>query len=103
MYHAYPHIKVMMQTAIGLTRVSPGWRYEDNSVAKALVKTAASTSQEYKGYMVIKTHVPRIGSKFGPDKFRINSGYMSVYNHITTVFLASRGSCFDKSFGYIGT
>ena len=42
-----------------------------------------------------------MGSKFVPDEFRINSGYMSFYNHITTVFLAQRGGCFDKSVGYI--
>ena len=39
----------------------------------------------YSGYMVIKTHIPKIGSKFGPDKFRTNFGYMCFFNHITTV------------------
>ena len=39
----------------------------------------------YSGYMVEKTHTPKIGFKFGPDQFRINSGYMCFFNHITTV------------------
>ena len=42
-----------------------------------------------------------MGSKFVPDEFRINSGYVGFHNHITTVFLAQRGGCFDKSVGYI--
>ena len=63
-----------------------------SNVAKALVESAASTTQEYSGYMVIKTRIPRIDSKFIRAKFRINSGYMSFYNHITTVFLGRRGS-----------
>ena len=51
--------------------------------------------------MVIKTHTQRIDSKFIRDNFRPNSGYMSFYNHITTVFLARRGSCFDKTVCYV--
>ena len=39
----------------------------------------------YSGCMVIKTQLPKTGSKFGPDEFRINSLCMSFYNHITTV------------------
>ena len=54
--------------------------------------SAAGHRENFSSCMVIKTHIPRIGSKFGPDEFRINSGYMSFYNHITTVFLGSRGS-----------
>ena len=42
--------------------------------------------------MVIKTQLPKIGSKFGPDEFRINSLCMSFYNHITTVEIAERGA-----------
>ena len=52
--------------------------------------------------LVKKIQVTKIGSKFGPDEFRINSLCMSFYNHITTVFLARRGSCFDKTVFYIG-
>ena len=42
-------------------------------------------STTYSGYMVEKTHVPRIGSKFIRTKFRINLGYMDFYKPITTV------------------
>ena len=38
----------------------------------------------YSGCMVIKTQLPKIGSKFDSDEFRINSLCMSFYNHITT-------------------
>ena len=73
------------------------------NVADSVVTFAASSSQEYSGYMIIKTHIPRMGSKFVPDEFRINSLCMSFYNHITTVFLAQRGSCFDKTVCYIAS
>ena len=46
---------------------------------------SAICSPTYSGYMVEKTHVPKNGSKFIRAKFRTNFGYMSVYNHITTV------------------
>ena len=42
-------------------------------------------SPTYSDYRFIKIHIPKIGSKFGPDKFRTNSGYMCFFNHITTV------------------
>ena len=43
-----------------------------------------------------------MGSKFVPDEFRPHSGYMSFYNHITTVFLTRRGGKSDNTLGYIG-
>ena len=36
-------------------------------------------------YMVEKTHIPGIGSKFIRTKFRTNFGYMDFYKPITTV------------------
>ena len=51
--------------------------------------------------MIVKTHIPRIGSKFVPDEFRPNSGYISFYNHINTVFLTQRGGKSDNTLGYI--
>ena len=53
---------------------------------------SAICSPTYSGYMVEKTHVPKIGSKFIRAKFRTNFGYMSFYNHITTVEIAERGA-----------
>ena len=42
-------------------------------------------SPTYSGYRFIKIHISKIGSKFGPDKFGTNSGYLCFFNHITTV------------------
>ena len=42
-------------------------------------------SPTYSGYMVEKTHVLKIGSKFIRAKFRTNLGYVSFNNYITTV------------------
>ena len=36
----------------------------------------------YSGYMVKKTHIPKIGFKFGLDQFGINSGYICFFNNI---------------------
>ena len=42
-------------------------------------------SPTYSGYMIEKTHIPRIGFKFIRTKFRTNFGYMDFYKPITTV------------------
>ena len=67
-----------------LYRPSPG-RQEFHRVWQWPAASSAICPPTYSDYMVEKTHVPRIGSKFIRAKFRTNFGYMSFYNHVTTV------------------
>ena len=77
-------------SAMGSRGGALAFRQSDNAAATAAAaqrcgKLGHFVDLAYSGCKVIKTQLPKIGSKFGPDEFRINSLCMSFYNHITTV------------------
>ena len=62
-----------------------GWQFYAPRLLLPWSVLRGGGSPTYSGYMVEKTHIPRISSKFIMTKFRTNFRYMDFYKPIITV------------------